>query len=132
MLDFCDPEIVEALQFHLRDLAVTFRFGEEVDGGRASATAAPSPRWPAASRSPPRRSCTRRAGRARPTRSTWPTPGWQADNRGRIFVDDNFRTEVDHIYAVGDVIGFPALAATSMEQGRLAALPRVRRARATS
>ena len=30
MLDFCDPEIVEALQFHLRDLAVTFRFGEEV------------------------------------------------------------------------------------------------------
>ena len=30
MLDFCDPEIVEALRFHLRDLAVTFRFGEEV------------------------------------------------------------------------------------------------------
>ncbi len=30
MLDFCDPEVVEALKFHLRDLAVTFRFGEEV------------------------------------------------------------------------------------------------------
>ena len=36
-------------------------------------------------------------------------------------MDDNFRTEVEHIYAVGDVIGFPALASTSMEQGRLAA-----------
>jgi NAD(P) transhydrogenase len=47
--------------------------------------------------------------------------GLQADNRGRITVDDNYRSEVDHIYAVGDVIGFPALAATSMEQGRRAA-----------
>ena len=48
--------------------------------------------------------------------------GLEADNRGRIFVDERtFQTKVDHIYAVGDVIGFPALAATSMEQGRLAA-----------
>ena len=46
--------------------------------------------------------------------------GLEADARGRIFVDDNFQTKVDHIYAVGDVIGFPALAATSMDQGRLA------------
>jgi NAD(P) transhydrogenase len=45
----------------------------------------------------------------------------QADDRGRISVDDNYRTNVEHIYAVGDVIGFPALAATSVEQGRLAA-----------
>ena len=45
----------------------------------------------------------------------------ETDNRGRIVVDEGFRTKVDHIYAVGDVIGFPALAATSMEQGRLAA-----------
>ena len=50
-----------------------------------------------------------------------PTAGLEADGRGRIFVDDNYQTKVDHIYAVGDVIGFPALAATSMEQGRLAA-----------
>ena len=49
------------------------------------------------------------------------TAGLEADSRGRVFVDEQFQTEVDHIYAVGDVIGFPALAATSMEQGRLAA-----------
>ena len=50
-----------------------------------------------------------------------PNAGLEADSRGRIFVDDQFQTKVDHIYAVGDVIGFPALAATSMDQGRLAA-----------
>jgi NAD(P) transhydrogenase len=46
--------------------------------------------------------------------------GLRADERGRIPVDENFRTTVPHIYAAGDVIGFPALASTSMEQGRLA------------
>jgi len=47
--------------------------------------------------------------------------GLSADERGRIKVDADYRTEVGHIFAVGDVIGFPALAATAMEQGRLAA-----------
>jgi NAD(P) transhydrogenase len=47
--------------------------------------------------------------------------GLSADRRGRIEVDEHYRTAVPHIYAVGDVIGFPALAATSMEQGRTAA-----------
>ncbi|MCE2654465.1 MAG: FAD-dependent oxidoreductase, partial [Planctomycetaceae bacterium] len=47
--------------------------------------------------------------------------GLEADSRGRIKVDANYRTSVRNIYAVGDVIGFPALASTSMEQGRQAA-----------
>lgn len=47
--------------------------------------------------------------------------GLTADDRGRIEVDENYRTAVPNIYAVGDVIGFPSLASTSMEQGRLAA-----------
>ncbi|MDH3258192.1 MAG: Si-specific NAD(P)(+) transhydrogenase [Deltaproteobacteria bacterium] len=46
--------------------------------------------------------------------------GLSPDNRGRLLVNDRFQTDVPHIYAAGDVIGFPALAATSMEQGRLA------------
>ena len=45
----------------------------------------------------------------------------KTDDRGRIEVNENFQTGVSHIYAAGDVVGFPALAATSMEQGRLAA-----------
>ncbi|HSL65109.1 MAG TPA: FAD-dependent oxidoreductase, partial [Gaiellaceae bacterium] len=50
-----------------------------------------------------------------------PRAGLEADERGRIAVGPDYRTAVDHIYAAGDVIGWPALAATAMEQGRLAA-----------
>jgi NAD(P) transhydrogenase len=46
--------------------------------------------------------------------------GLKADDRERMKVNANYQTEVGHIYAVGDVIGFPALASTAMEQGRLA------------
>jgi NAD(P) transhydrogenase len=47
--------------------------------------------------------------------------GLQADDRERLKVNDHYQTDVHHIYACGDVIGFPALASTAMEQGRLAA-----------
>jgi NAD(P) transhydrogenase len=47
--------------------------------------------------------------------------GLEADKQGRLAVDAHYLTAVPHIYAVGDVIGFPALASTSAEQGRLAA-----------
>lgn len=46
--------------------------------------------------------------------------GVETGNRGLILVDENYRTSIPHIYAVGDVIGFPALASTSMEQARAA------------
>jgi NAD(P) transhydrogenase len=46
--------------------------------------------------------------------------GVTPDERGKILVNEHFQTTVPHIYAAGDVIGFPALASTSMEQGRLA------------
>ncbi len=120
MLEFCDLEVVEALKFHLRDLAVTFRFGETVasvestrDG--AIATLHSGKRIPADT-------LMYSAGRQGMTDAlNLPAAGLEADARGRIKVDEYYRTEVPHIYAVGDVIGFPALAATSMEQGRLAA-----------
>ncbi|PQM47231.1 putative soluble pyridine nucleotide transhydrogenase [Mycobacterium talmoniae] len=120
MLDFCDPEIVESLRFHLRDLAVTFRFGEEVtavDVGSAGTVTTL-----ASGKQIPAETVMYSAGRQGQTdHLDLPNAGLETDHRGRIFVDDQFQTKVDHIYAVGDVIGFPALAATSMEQGRLAA-----------
>jgi NAD(P) transhydrogenase len=120
MLDFCDPEIVEALQFHLRDLAVTFRFGEEVtavDVGLAGTVTTL-----ASGKQIPAEAVMYSAGREGQTDDLeLANAGLETDGRGRIVVDDQFQTKVDHIYAVGDVIGFPALAATSMEQGRLAA-----------
>nr|VTO94781.1 Soluble pyridine nucleotide transhydrogenase [Mycobacterium riyadhense] len=120
MLDFCDPEIVEALKFHLRDLAVTFRFGEEVtavDVGSAGTVTTL-----ASGKQIPAETVMYSAGREGQTEHLGlENAGLETDHRGRIFVDDQFQTKVDHIYAVGDVIGFPALAATSMDQGRLAA-----------
>jgi NAD(P) transhydrogenase len=67
MLEFCDPEVVEALRFHLRDIAVTFRFGEEVTGVDVGAagtvtTLASGKQIPAET--------------VRPTTSTWPVRVW--------------------------------------------------------
>jgi NAD(P) transhydrogenase len=120
MLDFCDTEVVEALKYHLRDLAVTFRFGETVAGVErhpdgAMALLASGKRIPA-------ETVMYSAGRQGMTDGlNLEAAGLAADERGRIKVDECFQTAVPSIYAVGDVIGFPALAATSMEQGRVAA-----------
>lgn len=120
MLEFCDEEVVEALQFHLRGLAVTFRFRETVeaveahDGG--TVTVLNSGKVVAAD------VVMYSAGRQGATDGlNLEAVGITPDKRGRIPVDDHYRTGVEHIYAVGDVIGFPALASTSMEQGRRAA-----------
>ncbi|MFD8557332.1 Si-specific NAD(P)(+) transhydrogenase [Streptosporangium canum] len=120
MLDFCDLEIVEALKYHLRDLAVTFRFGESVAAvekrPRGALTVLES------GKKIPAETVMYSAGRHGMTdRLTLENAGLAADDRGRIGVDEHYRTAVEHIYAVGDVIGFPSLAATSMEQGRIAA-----------
>jgi NAD(P) transhydrogenase len=120
MLEFCDLEIIEALKYQLRDLAVTFRFRESVarverhDGGTLTILES-GKRIPADT-------VMYSAGRQGVTEELeLDKAGLEADSRGRIKVDDDFRTSAPHVYAVGDVIGFPALAATSMEQGRRAA-----------
>jgi NAD(P) transhydrogenase len=121
MLEFCDPEVVESLKFHLRDLSVSFRFGEEVDkvevGRQGTITTLVS------GKRVPADTVMYSAGRQGMTAElNLAAAGLAADDRGRLTVDDEYRTPVPHIFAVGDVIGFPALAATSMDQGRLAAL----------
>ncbi|MDX6393237.1 MAG: transhydrogenase [Streptosporangiaceae bacterium] len=119
MLEFCDLEVVEALKYHLRDLAVTFRFGETVSSVEARPEGAIASLR--SGKKIPADTVLYSAGRQGATDElTLEAAGLTADARGRIAVDEFFRTAVPHIYAVGDVIGFPALAATSMEQGRLA------------
>ena len=120
LLDFCDHEVVEALRYHLRDQRVTFRFGERVtqvqtDEQGTLTTLASGKQIPADAvfYSAGRRGASGDLGLA--------NAGLEADERGRIEVGEGFRTAVDHVYAVGDVIGFPSLASTSAEQGRLAA-----------
>ncbi|MEV0145945.1 MULTISPECIES: Si-specific NAD(P)(+) transhydrogenase [unclassified Nonomuraea] len=120
MLDFCDLEIVEALKYHLRDLAVTFRFGETVAAVERRARGALA--LLESGKKIPAETVMYSAGRQGMTDGLGlEMAGLSADDRGRIPVDEHYRTTVPHIYAVGDVIGFPSLAATSMEQGRIAA-----------
>jgi len=120
MLEFCDGEIVESLRYHLRDQDVVFRFGERVtevvasEGGTLTRLAS--------GKQIPAEAVFYSAGRQGATDSLeLGNAGLEADGRGRIAVGPGYRTAVEHVYAVGDVIGFPSLAATSAEQGRLAA-----------
>jgi NAD(P) transhydrogenase len=121
ILEFVDEEILEALLYHLRSNGTTLRLGESVTGveiddrHRVIASLESGKRVAG-------ESLLYTVGRVANTDGLGLEKiGLEADERGRIRVDDAYRTAIDHIYAAGDVIGFPALAATSMEQGRIAA-----------
>lgn len=121
LLEFADQEIVEALSYHLRDSRVTLRLGEEVD----SVEELPDGTVVANLKSNKRVSgdallyAVGRQGNIDDLNLA--AAGLDADDRGRIAVNEHYQTKVEHIYAVGDVVGFPSLASVSMEQGRIAA-----------
>jgi NAD(P) transhydrogenase len=124
LLPFLDDEIVAALTYQLRRHRVTMRLGEEVAGVEVvNGGAEKRVRLQLASG---KQIVADRVlysiGRSGATAGLGlEAIGIEPDDRGRLAVDEHYRTAVPHIYAAGDVIGFPALAATSMEQGRLAA-----------
>jgi NAD(P) transhydrogenase len=122
-LEFLDGEIVDELIHQMRRRKVTFRPKEGVE--RIEVVEGP----------PKRAVVTLESGKRITTEMVLfsvggvgatgdlavDKAGLSADDRGRLTVDSSFRTAVPHIYAAGDVIGYPSLAATSSEQGRLAA-----------
>tara|TARA_R110002096_G_scaffold17266_23_gene59864 strand:+ start:4398 stop:5783 length:1386 start_codon:yes stop_codon:yes gene_type:complete len=121
ILGFLDREIVDEFVHHLRDRGVSLRLGETVDSveqidrGRVAVHLASGKRIRADM-------VLFASGRISNTDGLQiENAGIGVDERGRISVDEHYRTEAAHIYAAGDVIGFPALASTSMEQGRHAA-----------
>ena len=121
-LEFIDREIIDEFVHELRKRGVTFRLGCKLDRVELDEAG-----WPIAILDDQRRVRSEMllyaAGRVGATDSLGlETCGLEVDNRGRLAVDPvTFQTAVPHIYAAGDVIGFPALASTSMEQGRIAA-----------
>jgi NAD(P) transhydrogenase len=123
LLQFLDREIVDELMHQMRSRNVTFRLGEAVS---SVALAEGPPRKAVLNLESGKRIVTDMvvlsAGRVPATDAlNLAAAGLQAQERGHLSVDAEFRTAVPHIYAAGDVLGHPSLAATSSEQGRLAA-----------
>jgi NAD(P) transhydrogenase len=120
ILEFVDREMIDSLIFFMRQRGATFRLGERVlsvgydEKNRvvASLESGKEVHGDALLYTVGRRTNA--------DLLNLETVGLSADDRGRISVNEFFQTAVPHIYAAGDVIGFPALASTSMEQGRLA------------
>ncbi|MGA7315314.1 MAG: Si-specific NAD(P)(+) transhydrogenase [Silvibacterium sp.] len=121
LLEFADQEIVEALSYHLRDSRVTMRLHEEVESVEELADGTVVANLESKKRLSGDALLYAVGRQGNITELNLPAAGVDADSRGRIPVDKDFRTKVPHIYAVGDVIGFPSLASVSMEQGRIAA-----------
>jgi NAD(P) transhydrogenase len=121
LLEFADTEMVEALCYHLRDSRVTLRLNEEVE----SVEELPDNGVVAVLKSKKKinaEALLYAVGRqGNVDELNLAAADLQADGRGRIAVDQDYRTKQPHIFAVGDVIGFPSLGSVSMEQGRIAA-----------
>src|SRR4051794_10285274 len=121
LLEFADSEMVEALSYHLRDHRVTMRLNEEVAGVEDKAADGVVARLKS-NKVISGDALLYAVGRQGNVDDlNLAAAGLEADNRGRIAVDGDYRTKTPNIYAAGDVIGFPSLASVSMEQGRLAA-----------
>jgi len=119
LLDFLDKEISEALSYHLREIGVVIRHAETYEqvqstedkiilslasGKRIKADAL---LW-----------CNGRVGNT--DRLDLEKVGLEANGRGQLKVNQDYQTEVEHIYAAGDVVGWPALASAAYDQGRSA------------
>jgi NAD(P) transhydrogenase len=122
ILDMVDRELVDSLTYLARDRGMTLRLGEEVVAVEPGA----NDHGGVVVMKSGKRFATEMilvsAGRQGATLPLdLDKAGLAADERGRLVVNSRYQTAVPHIYAVGDVIGFPSLASTSAEQGRLAA-----------
>jgi NAD(P) transhydrogenase len=133
VLGFLDREITEAFQYQMRREGITLRLEEKV----SKIERLPAPPGPAVGGGPaqPSVQATLESGKHLRAQTLLYAVGRQgtteallldrvglkADDRQRLKVNEFYQTEVPNVYAVGDVIGFPALASTAMEQGRLAA-----------
>jgi NAD(P) transhydrogenase len=121
LLEFADQEIIETLSYHLRDSRVTMRLGEELQSVEELAQGGIVANLESNKKISGDTLLYAVGRQGAVDGLNLAGAGLEADARGRIPVDGNFRTHVPHIFAVGDVIGFPSLASVSMEQGRIAA-----------
>ena len=118
LLEFMDAEIITALQHQMKGIGVALYHDEEVVAIRKDSDGQIHVTLKQA-RAVTAETLMYAIGRVGATRElNLPAVGIIPDNRGRLTVNEHFQTSVPHVYAAGDVIGFPALASTSMQQGR--------------
>ena len=121
MLDFVDREMIDALTYFMRQRGAVFRLGEKVVSVDYDAQKQRVAACLESGKEVHGDSLLYTVGRqTNADLLNLAAAGLEADSRGRIAVNEYFQTAVPHVYAAGDVVGFPALASTSMEQGRLA------------
>jgi NAD(P) transhydrogenase len=121
LLEFADSEMIEALSYHLRDNRVTMRLNEEVSSVEETAESVVVANLESKKKIVGDALLYAVGRQGNVDEMNLAAAGLEADSRGRIQVDADYRTRQPHIFAVGDVIGFPSLASVSMEQGRIAA-----------
>jgi NAD(P) transhydrogenase len=123
LLPFLDHEISAALTYVVQQSNVTMRLGEEVADIRlVDGVSKPVEVHLKSGKVLHAEAALYSIGRVGATeRLQLQNAGIKADDRNRIPVNEQFQSNVEHVYAVGDVIGFPSLASTSYEQGRAAA-----------
>ena len=121
-LDFVDRELIQEFVHDLRDRNLALRLGSAVTAIEIGANGRPTTKL-ADGRTVTTEMLLFAAGRVGAIDTlNLDAVGIEVDNRGHIKVEPKtMQTSVSHIYAAGDVIGFPSLASTSMEQGRVAA-----------
>src|SRR5271170_4623099 len=121
LLEFADAEMVEALSYHMRDRRATMRLSEEVESVEETTDGIVAANLVSKKRILGDALLYAVGRQGNIDRLNLQAAGVEADDRCRIKVDKEYRTSQQHIFAVGDVIGFPSLASVSMEQGRIAA-----------
>lgn len=120
LLSFLDDEIVDALAYHLRDQGVLIRHNEEYE--RVETTDDAVYLHLKSGKKIKSDLLLWAQGRTGNTHNlNLDKAGLRPDARGQLKVDETYRTEQPHIYAVGDVVGYPSLASASYDQGRFAA-----------
>lgn len=121
ILPFVDEQIMEELMLHLQMLGTEFRLAESLKKVEKTAIGTVKVELESGIEMEAESFLYAAGRQANADTLNLDAIGVSTDERGRIHVNEDFQTEISHIYAAGDVVGFPALAATSMEQGRLAA-----------
>ena len=120
LLSFLDDEIIDALSYHLREQGILIRHNEEYEKVEATND---SVRTYLKSNKQIRSEILLWAqGRTGNSENMGlESIGIQTDSRGYILINENYQTTQEHIYAAGDVVGYPSLASAAYDQGRFAA-----------